>query len=114
MISDPAGCPNASLEALAAGIPVIATDVGGTSEQVIDGVNGRLLPPRDLVAFSQAMLDLATSPQREAMGRAAREHIARHFTLTQMTSDYATLLQKKRNCEYPFLSDPWIDVKKFY
>lgn len=95
MISDPAGCPNASLEALAAGIPVIATDVGGTSEQVIDGVNGRLLPPRDLVAFSQAMLDLATSPQREAMGRAAREHIARHFTLTQMTSDYATLLQKK-------------------
>jgi glycosyltransferase involved in cell wall biosynthesis len=48
MISDPAGCPNASLEALASGLPVIATDVGGASEQVIDDLNGFLVPARDI------------------------------------------------------------------
>ncbi len=42
MISEPAGCPNASLEAMAAGLPIIATDAGGASEQVLDGITGRL------------------------------------------------------------------------
>lgn len=94
MISDPAGCPNASLEALAAGLPVIATDVGGASEQVIDGVNGRLVPSRDIPAFSQAMIDLATNaPQRESMALAAREHIRRHFTLERMMADYLALFR---------------------
>ena len=94
MISDPAGCPNASLEALAAGLPVIATDVGGASEQVIDGVTGRLVPARDVTAFSQAMIELATNDgPREAMGLAAREHIRRYFTLERMTADYQALLR---------------------
>jgi len=89
MISEPAGCPNASLEALAAGLPVIATDVGGVSEQIIDGVNGRLLPPRDVRAFAQAMVGLANDPKlREAMGNAAREHVRRHFSMEQMTAEY--------------------------
>lgn len=94
MISDPAGCPNASLEALAAGLPVIATDVGGVSEQVIDGVNGRLVPARDVTAFSQAIIELAADEEgREAMGLAAREHIRRHFSLERMTADYQALLR---------------------
>ncbi|MES2923443.1 MAG: glycosyltransferase family 4 protein [Verrucomicrobiota bacterium] len=93
MNSEPAGCPNASLEALAAGLPVIATDVGGASEQVIDGVNGRLVPARDAIAFSQAMIELAADyKMREAMGVAARDHIRRHFTLERMTADYISLL----------------------
>jgi len=94
MISDPAGCPNASLEALAAGLPVIATDVGGASEQVIDGVNGRLVPSRDVPAFSQAMVDLAeNAAQRESMALAAREHIRQHFMLERMTADYLALFR---------------------
>lgn len=89
MISDPAGCPNASLEALAAGLPVIATDVGGASEQVIDGVNGLLVPARDVRVLADAMIRLsADAPLRESMGLAAREHILRHFTLERMTADY--------------------------
>lgn len=96
MISDPAGCPNASLEALAAGLPVIATDIGGASEQVIDGVNGRLVPARDVPAFSQAMIDLAgNAPLRQSMARAAREHIRRHFTLERMTADYLALFENE-------------------
>lgn len=93
MISEPAGCPNASLEALAAGLPVVATDVGGVSEQVIDGVNGRLVPPRDIPAFADAMVDLANDPKRRvAMSAAAREHVRRHFSLERMTAEYAGIL----------------------
>jgi glycosyltransferase involved in cell wall biosynthesis len=92
MISDPAGCPNASLEALASGLPVIATDVGGASEQVIDGVNGFLVPARDIPALAKAMIAITTEPaRRDAMSLAAREHIRRHFTLERMTSDYLNL-----------------------
>jgi glycosyltransferase involved in cell wall biosynthesis len=92
MISDPAGCPNASLEALAAGLPVIATDVGGASEQVIDGVNGLLVPARDIESFARAMVEISANPaSRDSMGIAAREHIIRMFTLERMTSDYLAL-----------------------
>jgi glycosyltransferase involved in cell wall biosynthesis len=92
MISDPARCPNASLEALASGLPVIASDIGGASEQVIDGVNGRLVPARDVPAFAKAMVDLAhDATKRDAMSVAARDHIHRHFTLERMTSDYLRL-----------------------
>ena len=92
MISDPAGCPNASLEALASGLPVIASDVGGASEQVIDGVNGRLVPARDVRAFAKAMVDLARdATRRDSMSLAAREHIRGHFTLERMTNDYLRL-----------------------
>jgi glycogen synthase len=60
MISEPSGCPNASLEALAAGVPVIATDVGGAREQVIDGKSGRLVPARDASALANAIVDSRT------------------------------------------------------
>ncbi|MEO8615078.1 MAG: glycosyltransferase family 4 protein [Luteolibacter sp.] len=91
MISDPAGCPNASLEALAAGLPVIATDVGGASEQVIDGVNGRLVPARDVRVFAAAMIQISNDPRHESMGHAAREHIRQSFNLDRMTMDYLRL-----------------------
>lgn len=96
VISDPAGCSNASMEALAAGLPVIATDVGGASEQIIDGANGLLVPPRDVPAFSRAMIELANNPsQRETMALAAREHVRRHFTLDRMTADYLALIERR-------------------
>ena len=92
MISDPAGCPNASLEALASGLPVIATDVGGASEQVIDGVNGFFVPKRDVSALAAAMVEITRDPsQRDAMSEAARDHIRKHFTLERMTEDYLRL-----------------------
>ncbi len=89
MISEPAGCPNASLEAMAAGLPVIATDVGGASEQVLDGRTGRLVPARDSNALAAAITELAADlPRREQMGLAARDHVRDRFNLTRMVEDY--------------------------
>ena len=58
MVSEPAGCPNASLEAMAAGIPVVITNVGGASEQVEDGITGRLVPRGDIGALADALVEL--------------------------------------------------------
>jgi glycosyltransferase involved in cell wall biosynthesis len=89
MISEPAGCPNASLEAMAAGLPVVATDFGGAGEQVIDGVTGRLVPPRDDAALAAALLDLAHDPaRRRACGAAGRERAEALFDLRRMVDDY--------------------------
>jgi glycosyltransferase involved in cell wall biosynthesis len=89
MVSEPAGCPNASLEAMSAGLPVIATDMGGVSEQVIDGRTGRLVPGRDPHALAAAMAELAASPGlRQQMGRAGRDLIRDRFSLERMIADY--------------------------
>jgi glycosyltransferase involved in cell wall biosynthesis len=89
MISEPAGCPNASLEAMAQGLPVIATDVGGAAEQVEDGVTGRLVPQQDPAAFAAALVELARHPdQRRNWGEAGRARVADRFTLQRMIADY--------------------------
>jgi glycosyltransferase involved in cell wall biosynthesis len=93
MISEPAGCPNASLEAMASGLPVVATDFGGVSEQVLDGVTGRLVPPRDAAAFATALAQLCHDADlRAAMGEAARKHVVGHFSLERMHAAYRAVL----------------------
>ena len=88
-ISEPAGCPNASLEALAAGMPVVATNVGGAAEQVIEGITGRLVPRRDPQALADALVELAANPAlRARFAQAGREHAAQHFSLDRMVADY--------------------------
>jgi glycosyltransferase involved in cell wall biosynthesis len=92
MISEPAGCPNASLEALAAGLPVIATDVGGAREQVIDGVTGLLTPRRDAAALARALVKLAHDAEaRVRFGVAGRERVGVGFSLERMADEYAAL-----------------------
>ena len=89
MVSEPAGCPNASLEAMAAGLAVIATDAGGASEQVIDGRTGRLVPPRDPQALAAALVELAAQPgQLRQMGRAGRDLIRDRLSVERMIADY--------------------------
>ena len=88
-ISEPAGCPNASLEALAAGMPVVVTNVGGAAEQILDGVTGRLVPRRDAAALAEALIELACDPAlRARFAQAGREHAAQHFSLARMVADY--------------------------
>ena len=93
MISEPAGCPNATLEAAAAGLPIIATHHGGAAEQVLDLVTGHLLPRGDAPAFAEALVALAHSPEkRAAMGQAGRDHIAKEFSISKMADEYLTLM----------------------
>lgn len=93
MISEPAGCPNASLEAMAAGVPVIATEVGGAAEQIIDRATGRLVQRGDALAFANAMVELAHDHAlRAQLGGNAREHIRAQFSLEQMIESYRALL----------------------
>jgi glycosyltransferase involved in cell wall biosynthesis len=89
MVSEPAGCPNASLEAMASGLPIIATDAGGASEQVMCGRTGRLVPPRDAAAFAGALIELATQPAlRQTMGAQARNLVEERFRVDRMVADY--------------------------
>ena len=65
--------PTALIEAGACGLPVVATDAGGTREIVVDGVTGRLVPMRDVPALTQALLDTIGDPVRAAAyGEAGR------------------------------------------
>jgi glycosyltransferase involved in cell wall biosynthesis len=78
LASDHEGLPNALLEAMAMGRPVVATAVGGVPELVRDGDEGRLSPPDD-AAFAQALTALLSSPSdAERMGSAARRRAERY------------------------------------
>ncbi len=88
-VSEPAGCPNASLEALAVGLPIVATDVGGAAEQVIDGVTGRLVPRRDPAALADALVELAKNPRlRDQFAHSGHAYAQQHFSLDRMVADY--------------------------
>ncbi|MFT3772584.1 MAG: glycosyltransferase [Minicystis sp.] len=89
MISEPAGCPNASIEAMAAGLPVVATDVGGAADQVVDGVTGRLVPRDDAAALAAALVQIARDPAlRRRFGEAGRARAEDRFDLRRMAADY--------------------------
>ncbi len=80
------GMPIVLLEAGAAGIPIVATAVGGTGEVVLDGETGFLAPPRDPAALGDAMLRLASlSPEeRRRLGLRGRGHIEAHYALPRI------------------------------
>jgi glycosyltransferase involved in cell wall biosynthesis len=69
-------------EAMAMGVPVLATNVGGPAEVVRDGHDGFLLPPREPEAWANALAELAASPELAArMGASGRARAADAFTL---------------------------------
>jgi L-malate glycosyltransferase len=74
----------AVIEAMAMGVPVVATSVGGPREIVEDGREGYLVDPRDAPAWASAIQNVLGSPDGgAAMGRAARERVEREFTFAQ-------------------------------
>jgi glycosyltransferase involved in cell wall biosynthesis len=79
--------PNAVLEAMAMGKPVVSTNVGGIPELVEEGQTGFLVPPRDPTAIADRVLSLCRdSPRRLQMGRAARERVESNFTVQAVTA----------------------------
>jgi glycosyltransferase involved in cell wall biosynthesis len=84
--------PNVVLEAMAAGLPVVATNVGGLPEAVLPEQTGRLVPPGDPVALAQAMAHLlADAPLRRRFGQAGRERAVREFSFQQLVCRYEAL-----------------------
>lgn len=89
------GLPNAMLEASAAGRPIIATDVGGTSEIVIDGKTGVLVPPANVGALAAAMRRLAADGDlRTGLAAAARRHTMARFGMDRFVDEFATLYDR--------------------
>lgn len=93
------GFSNAIIEAMAASLPIVATDVGGNAEAVKDGVNGFIIPSEDPAALAAAIASLLADPSRaNAMGAAGKALAAENFTTEAMmhriTSAYASLLSK--------------------
>ena len=70
------------LEASAAGVPIVATDVGGTSEIVLDSVTGRLIPPKDPVALAEAVIkSLTDKTESQQFRQAARQRAVHEFSI---------------------------------
>lgn len=80
------GMPRALLEAMATGIPVVATDIRGCREEVVDGETGLLVPSRDPEALAAAITGLLADPQRAAdMGLAGRARVLDRFDERRIT-----------------------------
>ena len=100
LTSDWEGTPMALLEAMSHGIPVVASDVGGVADVVLDGSTGLLFPRGDREACIRAVQKLLESPElRDAMGRAGRERIVEEFTeerwVREHLDHYRRLLRRK-------------------
>jgi N-acetyl-alpha-D-glucosaminyl L-malate synthase BshA len=85
----------AALEAMACEMPVIATDVGGLPEVVTPGVDGYLIPPRDVEAGAKAALRILTSPDRgRAMGKQARINAKAKYCANDVIPQYERYYQR--------------------
>jgi glycosyltransferase involved in cell wall biosynthesis len=88
------GNPLSVMEAMAAGLPVVSTAVGGVPELVREGETGLLVPSGDAAALARALQALVDDPaRREAMGAAARQHAIAHFDIRHTVRGYEQLYE---------------------
>ena len=89
------GLPLAILEAMAAGLPVVATAVSGNPEAVEDGTTGLLVPPESAAALADALIALLADPERRrAMGEAGRARVAARFSIDRIAAEHLALLRR--------------------
>ncbi|MBM3307187.1 MAG: glycosyltransferase family 4 protein [Candidatus Eisenbacteria bacterium] len=90
--SEAESLPLSVLEAMAAGLPVVSTDVGGISEAVVDRVTGRVVPRRDPDALADATAEVLGRPDHgAALGRAGRARVEAEFDVRQSYAKTAAL-----------------------
>ncbi|TFH42095.1 MAG: glycosyltransferase, partial [Lysobacterales bacterium] len=86
------GFSNALIEAMSAGLPIVATDVGGNSEAIEDGVSGIIVPPRNPPAIAAAVEVVAHCRDlRMRLGVAARNRVREKFSLDSCVDAYDAL-----------------------
>jgi glycosyltransferase involved in cell wall biosynthesis len=91
------GLPNVALEAAAAGVPVVATAVGGNPEVVVDGSTGRLLPAGDPAALAAEIIAIVSDAgTRTRYGAAAREMMTTEFSFASQARRYVDLFESLR------------------
>lgn len=89
------GMPNAVLEAMASGLPVIASRIAGSEELVSNGETGFLFPSEDIEALRDALHKLISDADlRQTMGNVARRHMEERYSWTATAKQYALLLEK--------------------
>jgi glycosyltransferase involved in cell wall biosynthesis len=83
------GMPLAMLEAMAAGLPVVATRIGGVADILEDGKTGLLFDPGDIHLLAEHIVTLAASrKRREEMGSEARKIVEKHYRLSSACERY--------------------------
>ena len=91
------GCPNAVLEALAAGVPVVANDSGGTRELVVAGRTGLLLSGRDPREIAAALCRILDDPGlARNLSEAGRRHARSRFSMARMVAAYRALFEENK------------------
>lgn len=86
------GFSNSILEGMAAGLPMVVTDVGGNSEAVLDHETGLVVPPHSPLHLAAALLTLAIDPQmRQDLGRSARKRVQDVFSVEACINAYKNL-----------------------
>ena len=84
----------AALESMALGKPLVMSDVGGASEQVIHGEHGFLFPPGDIAALADRLQDLAAAPLRAQLGAAAARRVRELFTVQGMADRFSDSMRR--------------------
>ena len=89
------GMPNAVLEAMACGLPCIATRVSGSEDIIQNGINGLLVEPENSQSLARALLFLLQDPGLiHTYGQAARATVEQHYSLEQITDQYVELYRR--------------------
>ncbi|MBU8894172.1 glycosyltransferase family 1 protein [Corallococcus sp. H22C18031201] len=89
------GLSNAVMEGMAAGLPMVVTDVGGNPELVANGRRGRVVPARAPDALASALVELVGAPDTaKAMGRAARSFVVSELGLGRMVAEHDALYRR--------------------
>jgi len=106
----------AVIEAMATGLPVVGTNVGGIPESVVESVNGFLVPPGDPGRLEEKILQLVEDPLlREQMGREGRRIVEEKYGFRMMIEDFEKVIdeviREKMGCVYDGKRKRWVGEK---